>query len=88
MNFTFHKWVLNVRAVPNPTQTTKLDKYNVQTQKSEIVQNTITNNYLYMFRYFCLCLPTGCVGCQKLVPPSSLWSLGHSASCGSASEAL
>ena len=36
MNLTFDKWVQNVIPVTNPTQYTKLGKYNVKTNKIAI----------------------------------------------------
>ena len=39
MKPTFYKCVLSGIAVTNPTQTTKLNKYNVKTHKSQLVRN-------------------------------------------------
>ena len=70
MKFTFHKWVLNVIAVPNPTQTSKLDKYMLKITISKLVGNSskiIAYFVLGMLIVLdCYWLPVGCINVTSM----------------------
>ena len=55
MNWTIHKWVLNVNAVTNPTQYTKSVKYKVKKNKIGL-----KSPFIYTFAYLFVIFLTKC----------------------------
>ena len=58
MKSTIHKWVLNTMTVPNPTQTTKLDKPSVKNPNIKKCQKSKLYVILHTVCYVLLLIPS------------------------------
>ena len=57
MEFTSNKYVCNSTVVPNPTEYTKIDKYDTKIKKSKLVQNwSLVPKLTKSIRYVSSCL--------------------------------